>query len=113
MSYIDAIYYKIGESIPRFKMYKTENTYNLLKLDTATGKVWQVQYRMGSTESMVIAIDDSSILWPFDNIRAGRFELYPTNNMYTFILLDTEKGGTWQVQWNTDSANKRFRERIY
>ena len=26
---------------PRFKMYKTENIYNLIKLDTATGALWQ------------------------------------------------------------------------
>ena len=27
----------------RYKLYKTENVYNLLKLDTKTGKIWQVQ----------------------------------------------------------------------
>ena len=27
----------------RYKMYKTENIYNFLRLDTKTGKVWQVQ----------------------------------------------------------------------
>lgn len=37
----------------------------------------------------------------------GRFELYPTKNMYTFILLDTDNGKTYQVQWNTD-PDKRF-----
>ena len=32
------------EHTTRYKMYKTDNMYNLLKLDTATGVVWQVQY---------------------------------------------------------------------
>lgn len=112
MAYIDAMYNRIIESTPRYKMYKTENTYNLLKLDTATGRVWQVQYRLGSTDSMTVAVDDSSLLWESETLRAGRFELYATNNMYQFILLDTETGRTWQVQWNTE-YNKRFRERIY
>ena len=112
MAYIDAIYNRIIENTPRYKMYKTENTYNLLKLDTATGRVWQVQYRMGSTDSMTVAVDDSSLLWESETLRAGRFELYATNNMYQFILLDTATGRTWQVQWNTEPS-RRFRERIY
>ena len=112
MAYIDAIYNRIIENTPRYKMYKTENTYNLLKLDTATGRVWQVQYRLGSTDSMTVAVDDSSLLWESETLRAGRFELYATNNMYQFILLDTATGRTWQVQWNTEPS-RRFRERIY
>ena len=31
---------------PRYKMYQTENLYNLIKLDTMTGAIWQVQYGM-------------------------------------------------------------------
>ena len=73
MAYIDAIYDKIGMGTPRYKMYKTENTYNLLKLDTATGRVWQVQYRLGSTDSMTVTIDNSSLLWDGEIERAGRF----------------------------------------
>ena len=112
MAYIKAIYGKIGIGIPRYKMYKTENIYNLLKLDTATGRVWLVQYRLGSTESMTVAVDNTSLLWDDEIARAGRFELYETNNMYQYILLDTETGRTWQVQWDTEPKN-RFRERIY
>lgn len=98
---------------PRFKLYKTENIYNLIKLDTATGALWQVQYKMNkSSEAMVVPINDNSLLWDDTNLRAGRYELYPTNNMYTFILLDTELGNTYQVQWSTN-PKERFRVRIY
>lgn len=31
----------------------------------------------------------------------GRFNLYSTQNMWTFILLDQVDGRTWQVQWST------------
>ena len=34
-----------------------------------------------------------------DEEKAGRFTLYPTQNMYTFILLDKISGHTYQVQW--------------
>lgn len=109
---IKAIYDRMENLVPRFKIYKTENTYNLIKLDTATGQTWQVQYRLGDTESMTVVIDDSSLLWYSESEIAGRFELYPTNNMYQFILIDTQTGRTWQIQWNT-TPSKRFRERIY
>ena len=37
----------------------------------------------------------------------GRFKLYPTGNMYNFIMVDVIDGRTWQVQWNIDD-NKRL-----
>lgn len=112
MKYIDAIYNKVTESKPRYKLYQTENTYNLLKLDTGTGRVWLVQYRLGDVAAMTTAIDDTSLLWEDEEIKTGRFELYPTKNMYQFILLDTDSGRTWQIQWST-KPQQRFRERLY
>ena len=44
--------------------------------------------------------------------RNGRFFLYPTQNMYNFILLDQVDGRTWQVQWSTEES-KRLVYRIY
>ena len=99
--------------LPRYKIYRTDNIYNLIKLDTATGKVWQVQYRMNSIESMVIAIDDNSLLWFWEDEIPGRYELYPTQNVNTFILLDTVMGYTYQVQWSIKDSDYRFRERLY
>lgn len=112
MEYIDAIYERVGMSMPRFKLFKTDNIYNLIKLDTATGRTWQVQYRTKDTDSMTVPIDDTSLLWNSEIEKSGRFDLYPTSNMYTFILMDTETGRTWQIQWSTE-AKRRFRERIY
>ena len=37
----------------------------------------------------------------------GRFTLYATDNMWTFILLDQIDGDTWQVQWSLEE-DKRF-----
>ena len=41
-----------------------------------------------------------------DELKPGRFELYPTQNMYNFILLDKVKGGTWQVQWSAKEKER-------
>lgn len=43
---------------------------------------------------------------------AGSFELYPTKNMYQFILFNKEDGRKWHVQWGIES-NKRWIRRIY
>lgn len=101
---------------PRYKIYQTENIYNLLKLDTRTGRVWIVQYSMNDVESgetPILRINGSDP-WIVDEESGwdGRFELYPTKNMYNFILLDSHLGRTYQVQWSTD-PNYRFIEGIW
>ena len=97
---------------PRYKMYPTENVHILLKLDTATGKVWMVQFCLSDTDSMVVPVDNTSLLYSWEEEVAGRYELYPTKNMFNFILLDTYRGWTYQVQWSTEPEN-RFRFEIY
>ena len=42
---IDANESKMAE---RYKLYPTENMWTFLKLDTKTGRVWQVQYAINS-----------------------------------------------------------------
>lgn len=93
---------------PRFKMLSTQNLFIFLKLDTATGKIWMVQYGMGDRKGVVVPLDDTSLLEPEATEVNGRYELYSTENMFTYILLDTQKGSTYQVQWNVEEDN-RFR----
>ena len=113
LQYADYLAQMAAYQQPRYKLYKTDNIYNLIKLDTATGRLWQIQYGMNKdADRMEVVIDDTSLLWDDTDLRAGRYELYPTNNIYTFILLDTERGYSYQVQWNTD-PKKRFRIRIF
>lgn len=97
------------EPIARFKLYKTENIYNLLKLDTASGRIEQLQWSFDDDKegTMIINAEDLSII----NNKPGTFELYPTNNMYQFILLDKIFGRTWHVQWGIGSG-KRWIKRI-
>ncbi len=88
------------ENYGRYKIYKTENIYVLLKLDTATGIIKLIQWSLDKDKEFetYINIEDlsSGLL-----SKKGRFELYPTKNMYQFILLDTILGSTWHVQWGT------------
>lgn len=106
MAKIDIIYSRLENVVPRYKIYQTENIHILLKLDTATGKVWMVQYGTGGDMGTVVPIDDTSLLSNWDEIVAGRFELYPTKNMYNFILIDTKLGNTYQVQWHILESNR-------
>ena len=36
----------------------------------------------------------------------GRFELYKTENLYNFLLIDTQTGSVWQAQWSYNAANR-------
>lgn len=87
-----------------FELYPTKNMWNFLKLDTRNGKVWQVQY---SLEDDQLEVDLNPASLDFENKNMpGRFSLYPTQNMYNFILLDEFSGHTYQVQWSIDEEKR-------
>ena len=92
---------------PAYKLYPTENMWTFLELETFTGKIWQVQYSV-SGDRFKVPINSVDLSFDFtgDLQYAGRFELYSTQNMYNFLLLDRENGQVWQVQWSLD-ADKR------
>ena len=152
------------EDIERYKVYDTENIYTSLLLDTATGKIWQLQIglsKAGSKSSKsdvdqlktvlsdteyaesveelteyhnermkyweetynskadsIVSVEDKEyykpvpleerLTWSFVRVAEnGRFKLYPTGNMYNYIMVDVIDGRTWQVQWS-NSENKRL-----
>ena len=138
------------EDIERYKIYPTENIYTSLKLDTATGRIWQLQIGLGDDVDRVVTVlsdrlrarfkDDITSEyenefkeWQIENpnltikeyeeqmysletylsvtpvAQNGRYKLYPTDNMYNFILQDVINGSSYQVQWNNDE-DKRFVE---
>ena len=93
-SFAQTIKQSDGIEVPRYKIYPTENVHISLKLDTATGRIWMVQIGLGDTDAMTAELNNESLIMSTEEVRAGRFELYPTQNMYNFILLDTDKGYT-------------------
>lgn len=92
----------------RFKLYKTNNIYTFLQLDTATGKIKQFQWSLDSDKEGYVTINDEDL--SFISAKNGTFELYPTENMYQFILLDKAFGRMWHVQWGMESSKRWIRE---
>lgn len=89
----------------RYKMFPTENIWNLLKLDTKTGKIWQVQYSIDESFRGETVLNEQALV-SSDKYENGRFTLYPTKNIYNFILLDQIDGKMWQVQWSLEENNR-------
>lgn len=95
----------------RYKLYETENIYTLLRLDTKTGMIDQVQWSLDSDKEGTITINGEGLTYGF-GVDSGSFELYPTKNMYQFILMDKTNGRMWHVQWGFE-FKKRWIQRIY
>ena len=91
---------------PIYKLYPTTNTYIFLELNTVTGQIWLVQWSTNSSERFKYILDIEERVYSWDEKIAGRFELYPTKNNYTFILLDNIKGRCWQVQWGFEKYER-------
>lgn len=91
----------------RYELYPTQNMWIFLKLDTATGRIWMVQYSLNENRMEVILNPT-----PLAHIALGsgnkRFKLHPTQNMYNFLLLDQRDGQVWQVQWGFDEDDRRI-----
>jgi hypothetical protein len=99
--------------VPIYKLFPTENYWTFIKLDTRNGKMWQVHFTISSDGYQgELTLNSRSLVWSEEDEINGRFILYPTKNVYNFILLDQIDGRCYQVQWNSDSS-KRFVERIY
>ena len=81
-----------------------------IKLNTRTGQMWLVQYDIEGSSRLETFLSLTPLVEKEDEANR-RFTLYPTKNIYTFILLDQLDGRTWQVQWATE-AEKRMLLRI-
>lgn len=93
-----------SEQSQRFELYPTQNSFNFLKLDKKTGKIYQVQWSLeGEKEFSIIlnGIDLSQF-----STDGNCFKLYPTKNMWQFILLDGASGRAWHVQWGFEEKNR-------
>jgi hypothetical protein len=106
----DAPYQLATSSIPnkdaKFLLFPTKNIHIFLKLNTSNGEVSMVQY---STKHEQIEIKIKSYMYPLvtkEEESNGRFFLYPTTNIYNFILLDQIDGRVWQLQWGIDEDSR-------
>lgn len=84
----------------RYRLFKTKNTWNFIELDTQTGRVWQVQFSVKEDDGRFkVPVNPDPLV---KDGKSGRFTLYPSRNMYNYILLDQDTGKTWQIQFSTD-----------
>lgn len=88
-----------------FKLYPTNNIWTFLKLDTRTGQIWQVQFDVEGDSRFQATVNSIDLTYGL-NTKAGRFELYQTQNTYNFMLLDKVTGRMWQAQWSTKKDNR-------
>lgn len=87
-----------------YRLFSTRNMYTFIKLDTRNGQMWQVQWDTKSNQfetslSLVYLVSE-------EDEKNGRFFLYPTTNMYNFILIDQIDGRVWQVQWSSNAKER-------
>ncbi|MBK7869162.1 MAG: hypothetical protein IPJ74_00060 [Saprospiraceae bacterium] len=84
-----------------YRLFPTQNMWTFIKLNTRNGRMWQVQYDVKGDNRLEARLSLVPLVTK-EKEANGRFTLYPTQNIYTFILLDQLDGRTWQVQWSID-----------
>ncbi len=98
------------DSNVEYRLFATKNIYTFIKLNTKNGQMWQVQWDTKNNQFQTpISL---TTLVTKEEEKFGRFFIYPTTNIYNFILLDQIDGRVWQVQWSTE-AKERMVLRIY
>ncbi len=89
-----------------YQLFSTKNFWTFIKLDTRNGKMWQVHFNVEDNKNKGELILNSLSLVDKEEYINGRFTLYPTENMYNFLLLDQISGIVVQVQWSLDAKNR-------
>lgn len=91
---------------PIYELVPTTNIWTFLKLDTREGKIWQVQFDIEGDNRIEAPLNIQSLIPEQEQAIENRFSLYPTKNIYTFILLDRFDGRLWQIQWSWDPEHR-------
>lgn len=92
---------------PIYQLFPTKNYWTFIKLDTRNGKMWQVHFSVEDDDNTgQLILNSLPLVFDSEKEINGRFTLYPTENMYNFLLLDQISGIVVQVQWSLE-AKKR------
>ncbi|MEE9438313.1 MAG: hypothetical protein V3V14_04885 [Saprospiraceae bacterium] len=83
-----------------YKLFPTQNIWTFIKLNTRNGKMWQVHFTIAEKGAAGEIVLNSLPLVRKNEEIDNRFTLYPTENIYNFILLDQVDGNVYQVQWS-------------
>jgi hypothetical protein len=87
------------DPLATYRLFRTQNVYMFLLLDTRTGQISQVQWSTKDESRFSSSLNPKPLV---QDGKSGRFTLYPTQNIFNFLLLDQETGNSWQVQWGKD-----------
>lgn len=98
---------KSQTQVGRYNLNETQNMWTFILLDSFTGKTWQVQFSTKGTDYMFYTpINRYSLSYPSSNDNwKNRFQLFPTQNIWNFILLDSYTGRLWQVQFSSQDLD--------
>ena len=96
-----------------YRLFNTTNVNTLIALETSTGKLYQIHPGIGENAAQGILVLNEEDLTPEGSeSESNRFTLYPTPNIFSFILVDQLIGRFWRVQWNYEK-DKRFIQFLY
>jgi hypothetical protein len=94
-----------NQDVVIYRLFSTQNRWTFIKLNTRNGQMWQVQYDTEGDSRFATYLNLEPLVSKEKEVN-GRFTLYSTQNMWTFILLDQLDGKTWQVQWSIESKER-------
>jgi hypothetical protein len=89
-----------------YRLFPTKNYWTFIKLDTRNGKMWQVHFTVSDDAERIELILNPHPLVTKEKEAYGRFTLYPTENIYNFLLLDQIVGSVYQVQWSMEEKGR-------
>ena len=108
----NAVNHESNSSI-RYKLYPTFNMWTYLKLDTQTGRVTMLQFSTNGIEDEgEIYVGVPMEVYVGNEAVNGRYELYPTTNMWTFLMIDQKNGNTYHIQWSNQDITNNMLYRI-
>jgi len=87
-----------------FRVFKTANLWNQLLLNTMDGRVWQIAFTVDRNGVRALVPINSTPLVTGKDALVGRFTLYPTDNIWTFLLVDQFSGEVWQCQFGIEDG---------
>ena len=88
-----------------YRLFSTQNIWTFIRLNTRNGRMKQVQFGMEDDRRLIANLNSEALVTSDKEVN-DRFTLYPTQNIFTFILLDQFDGRAWQVQWSIDPENR-------
>lgn len=83
-----------------YQFFSTRNYHTQLRLNTKNGEVYQIQ---DDGQSWLVHSESTP-----NGENIYRYSLYPTRNMWTFILLDRFTGKLWQCQFSVEGDSYIF-----